>query len=87
MSGSDIDRHLGRTIRAGRNQAAQSVEALARQLEVATSQIEAMEAGHVRIASLQLARIARALDLPLSWFFDGLPGQDVFDAPRARRSV
>lgn len=63
------------------------VNALAREINLQSDEIEAMEAGEVRIASLQLARIARVLDLPLSWFFAGLPGQEVFDAPGARRSV
>lgn len=60
---------------------------LAARLEIDESTLDAMEAGEMRIASLNLARIARDLELPLRWFFDGLPGQDVFDAPRARRSV
>ena len=87
MSGSEIDRHLGRRIREGRSQSGLSASALAREIDLETTRIEAMEAGRIRIASLQLARIARTLDLPLSWFFAGLPGQDVFDAPRERRSV
>ncbi|MCH9751181.1 MAG: helix-turn-helix domain-containing protein [Alphaproteobacteria bacterium] len=87
VSGSTIDRHLGRKIKEGRVQRSLSVDALAQQIEVPSAQIEVMESGDVRIASLQLARIAKVLDLPLSWFFAGLPGQDVFDAPRAHRSV
>jgi ribosome-binding protein aMBF1 (putative translation factor) len=87
VSGSEIDRHLGRRITDGRAQSGLGVDALAQQIEIPANQIEAMESGEVRIASLQLARIAKVLDLPLSWFFAGLPGQDVFDAPRARRSV
>lgn len=87
MSGSEIDRHLGRKISEGRVQSGLSVDALAQQVEASADQIEAMESGEVRIESLQLARISKVLDLPLGWFFAGLPGQEVFDAPRARRSV
>nr|WP_070960287.1 helix-turn-helix transcriptional regulator [Hyphomonas sp. Mor2] len=87
MSGSDIDRHLGRKIKDAREQAGRTQAELAQRLQIEESTLEAMEAGEVRIASLNLARIARDLELPLSWFFEGLPGQDVFDAPRARRSV
>lgn len=87
MSGSEIDRHLGRKISEARKQRAQSQDALADLIEVETAVLSAMESGEMRVASLLLARIARAFDLPLSWFFDGLPGQEVFDAPRSRRSV
>lgn len=87
MSGSEIDRHLGRKIMEAREQRGQTQAALARRIDIEPAVLEAMEAGQMRVASLQLARVARQLDLPLSWFFDGLPGQDVFDAPRLRRSV
>lgn len=87
VSGTEIDRHLGRRISQARSQRGLSLDALAQQTETSAQDIADMEAGEVRIASLRLARIARTLDMPLSWFFAGLPGQDVFDAPRARRSV
>ena len=87
MSGSEIDEHLGQRIREARTRSGLSLTALADQIGIKTSQVEVMEAGSIRIASLQLARIAKAVDRPLSWFFAGLPGQDVFDAPRERRSV
>jgi len=87
VSGSEIDRHLGRRIIEAREQRGQTQEALARRIEIEPALLDAMESGRVRVASLQLARVARILDLPLSWFFDGLPGQEVFDAPRLRRSV
>lgn len=87
VSGSEIDRHLGRKVSEARRQRAQSQEALARMVEVDSAMLAAVETGAVRVASLLLARVARALDFPLSWFFDGLPGQEVFDAPQSRRSV
>ncbi|MCR9080556.1 MAG: helix-turn-helix domain-containing protein [Hyphomonadaceae bacterium] len=87
MSGSEIDRHLGRRIIEAREQCGQTQAALAQRIDIEPAVLEAMESGNMRVASLQLARVARELDLPLSWFFDGLPGQEVFDAPRLRRSV
>ena len=87
MSGSEIDRHLGRRISEAREQRGQSQDQLAKSIDVETDQLNSVESGEARVASLLLARVARALDLPLSWFFDGLPGQEVFDAPRSRRSV
>jgi len=51
--------------------------------------VAGMEEGRLRVASFALARISRSLDLPLSWFFNGLPGQEVFDSNQRerRRSV
>ncbi|NQY98257.1 MAG: helix-turn-helix transcriptional regulator [Henriciella sp.] len=63
------------------------MEALAQLIEIEPTALAAIESGETRVASLVVARVARTLDLPLSWFFEGLPGQEVFDAPRTRRSV
>jgi len=88
VSGSKIDRHLGRRILEARSHRDQSLDALAQMIDVDPAVLNAMETGQSRIASLLLARVSRALDFPLGWFFEGLPGQDVFETPsRVRRSV
>ena len=76
---SDIDRHLGRKIEAARQKLGLSHETLATLAEIDPDKIRAMETGALRVSSFALARIARHVGEPLSWFFDGLPGQDVFD--------
>ncbi|MEC7291708.1 MAG: helix-turn-helix transcriptional regulator [Pseudomonadota bacterium] len=83
----EIDRHLGLRIEEARQLRGLSQAELADVIEADVATIAAMETGQVRIASIVLARIARELDLPLSWFFDGLPGQDVFDAPQRQRRL
>ena len=40
----------------------------------------AMERGELRIGALHLSRLAMAHGLPIAWFFEDLPGQDLFDA-------
>ena len=88
LSASDIDRHLGGRIYEARTQRGRDQNAIAELIDSDVATVAAMEAGEIRIASVALARIARALDLPLSWFFSGLPGQDVFESDRReRRSV
>lgn len=88
LSATEIDRHLGRRILEARTERERDRGDIARIIDSDVATVEAMEAGRVRVASIALARISRALDLPLSWFFDGLPGQDVFDSDRReRRSV
>ncbi len=68
-----------------RTQRDQSLDALAALLNIDSSTLTKIEDGQVRIASVLLARVSRSLDIPLRWFFDGLPGQDVFEAPNAMR--
>ena len=87
VSGSEIDRHLGRKISEARLKRGQSQDALAQSVDIDADLLNSAESGEVRVSSVLVARVARALELPLSWFFDGLPGQEVFDAPRRRRSV
>ena len=65
-----------------------SPERLAEMIEDDPDVVKAMETGDLRVSALRLARISRNLDKPLSWFFEGLPGQEVFEDKKARaRSV
>lgn len=71
-----------------RGEAELGVEELAELIQDTPEHIMAMEAGSIRVPSLALARISRIVDKPLSWFFEGLPGQDVFESDsETKRSV
>ena len=74
-----IDQHLGRRIADARQRSGLSAEQLAEGLGIKTDLLHKYETGEVRIPALCVARCARLLDRPLKWFFDGLPGQYVFD--------
>ena len=88
MPVSDIDRHLGQRIREARAAKGLSREELAELIESLANKVQAMEEGHVRVSSLALARISLVMDVSLAWFYDGLPGQDIFANERGRqRSV
>lgn len=88
MPVSDIDRHLGQRIREARAAKGLSREELAELIESLGNKVQAMEEGHVRVSSLALARISLVLDVSLAWFYDGLPGQDIFANEHGRqRSV
>ena len=82
----DIDEHLGAQIRAARMERGVTIEHLADLIQDDPEIVKAMEAGRTRVSAIRLARISRGLDKPLSWFYAGLPGQDVFDrkAPDVR---
>jgi len=85
---SDIDRHLGARIAEARRELGLTHQKLGALIESDPEQIEAMEEGRLRVSSLVLARISRCVDKPLSWFFAGLPGQEIFESGlRTARSV
>lgn len=80
MPSSAIDKHLGQRIQLARHGVGLTIEVMAEQVQYSVDEVSAMEAGSIRVPSLALARISRVVDQPLSWFFDGLPGQEVFDS-------
>lgn len=74
-----IDQHLGQRIAEARHVFGMTREQLADGLGISAEMLGKLETGEDRIPALCVARCARLLDHPLKWFFDGLPGQYVFD--------
>ena len=74
-----IDRHLGQRIAQARRESQAELSWLAAHIETCEETLRAFEQGERRIPALYVARCAKALGKPLKWFFEGLPGQDVFD--------
>lgn len=77
---TNIDKHLGLRISQARQESAVQLAWLAEQIEADTEVLIGFEAGERRIPAIYVARCAKALNKPLKWFFDGLPGQGVFEA-------
>ena len=84
---SNIDKHLGERIALARRDSHTELDWLAAQIETCPETLRAFEIGERRIPALYLARCAKALNRPLKWFFEGLPGQDVFSTKRHPVSV
>jgi transcriptional regulator with XRE-family HTH domain len=63
---------VGQRIRAFRKEAQLSQTALADQVGVTFQQLQKYEKGTNRVGAGRLAQIARALDVPITAFFDGL---------------
>lgn len=74
-----IDHHLGQRIAQARRESKAELSWLAERIETCEETLRAFERGERRISALYVARCAKALNKPLKWFFEGLPGQDVFD--------
>ena len=71
---SAIDKHIGKKIREGRAQAGYTKKALAAKLGITYQQLQKYETGANRISASRIAKVARILDEPISYFFDGSPG-------------
>ena len=71
-----VDVHVGNRVRLRRTLLGMSQEKLGQLLGLTFQQIQKYERGSNRITSGKLFQIARALDVPVSFFFDELPEED-----------
>lgn len=75
-----IDRHVGSRVRMRRMLAGISQEKLGEALGLTFQQIQKYEKGANRISASRLQQIAKKLDVPVSFFFDGAPSGDATPA-------
>jgi transcriptional regulator with XRE-family HTH domain len=71
-SANVIDRRLGQRLRARRLEIGLSQERLAEMLGLTFQQVQKYEKGINRIAASRLFDIANAVEVPVSYFFEGL---------------
>lgn len=71
-----IDRHVGSRVRMRRMLAGVSQEKLGEALGLTFQQVQKYEKGANRISASRLQQIAKKLDVPVSFFFDGAPSGD-----------
>lgn len=79
-----VDVHVGQRLRLRRSLVGMSQERLAELLGITYQQVQKYERGTNRIGSSRLHEIARALGVPVAWFFDGMaapPGLAEDEAP------
>lgn len=74
QSCNPIDRHVGARVRMRRLMLDQSQTDLAETLGLTFQQIQKYEKGTNRISASKLFQIAREFDVPIAFFFDGMPG-------------
>jgi transcriptional regulator with XRE-family HTH domain len=70
------DRHVGRQIATVRVQSDVSQGQLARAIGISFQQLQKYENARNRVSASMLYKIATALGVPVSRFFEGLPGND-----------
>ena len=80
-SSHPADRHVGRQIATVRVQSDVSQAQLARSIGISFQQLQKYENARNRVSASMLYEIARSLSVPVSRFFDGLPGNGEATAP------
>jgi len=72
-----IDTHVGSRIRLRRNMLGMSQEKLGENLGITFQQVQKYEKGTNRVGASRLQAIASILGVPVAFFFEDAPGQDV----------
>lgn len=83
---SAIDQHIGKRMQLRRNMLGMSLKDLAAACGVTFQQIQKYETADNRIAASRLFEVGCAMDTPVSFFFQGLPG-NMPDETKASRSI
>ena len=76
MTPHPIDIHVGRRLRARRRLLGLTQETLASAVDIKFQQIQKYESGANRVSASRLWALAKALDVPVSYFFDGMNGAE-----------
>ena len=74
---ANVDQHVGERIRRRRTLLGFTQEQLGAALQISYQQIQKYETGSNRISAGRLYQIAQRLDVPVSYFFDGLDAHAV----------
>ncbi|MER8536662.1 helix-turn-helix domain-containing protein [Mesorhizobium sp. M1005] len=77
MSPHPADQHVGRQIAAVRVQSDVSQARLARSIGISFQQLQKYENARNRVSASMLHEISRSLGVPVSRFFEGLPGNEI----------
>jgi transcriptional regulator with XRE-family HTH domain len=72
----EIDTHLGKRLRRRRRLLGQTQQQLANAVGIRFQQIQKYECGANRISAGRLYQLARALQVPVGYFYDGLDDGD-----------
>ena len=82
-----IDRHVGLRIRMRRKELGLSQERLAEAVGLTFQQIQKYERAANRVSASKLWELSRALDAPVTYFYEGLAEAEEADAPIPREGM
>lgn len=72
-----VDRHVGNRTRLRRQLLNMTQQQLAEKLGLTFQQLQKYERGTNRISAGRLFDLSQALDVPVSWFFEGIAGSPI----------
>jgi transcriptional regulator with XRE-family HTH domain len=84
---TDVDAFVGGRIKQRRKALAMSQTALGEALGITFQQIQKYERGYNRVGAGALYKMADVLNVPISYFFDGLPALANGDDATSRRAI
>ena len=84
---TSIDLHLGARLRRRRRLMGLSQEQLAEKLGIRFQQIQKYECAANRMSAARLWELAQALEVPVSYFYEGAPAARAGEGPRANAEV
>lgn len=82
-----IDVHVGARVRLRRTLLGMSQEAMGKALGLTFQQVQKYERGANRISASRLYDLSRVLEVPISFFFDGMPDEIAAQSPRLIRGL
>lgn len=80
-----VDRHVGIRIRTRRKLMGITQQELGRRLGLTFQQVQKYERGANRIGASRLYQLAEILEVPVAWFFEGLPANAATPGMSARQ--
>lgn len=86
-SPNPIDQHVGQRVRVRRVLCGMSQTALANELGLTFQQLQKYESGANRISASRLWAISKILDVPVSWFFEGIDGEPADEISTKRETL
>ncbi len=82
-----VDVHVGKRVRHRRWMVGMTQQQLAERVGIKFQQIQKYETGMNRVSASRLWDIAHALEVPVSFFFDGIESDEKTDATKPAASV
>jgi transcriptional regulator with XRE-family HTH domain len=79
---NEINIQLGKRVRARRRLLRLSQKMLANAIGVRFQQIQKYECAANAMSAARLWQLSEALDVPITYFFEGLPRANAWDAPQ-----
>jgi transcriptional regulator with XRE-family HTH domain len=88
---NEIDEYVGKRLRRRRRLLGMTQQQLAESVGIRFQQIQKYECGANRVTASRLYELARALSVPVNYFFEGLertePANDTLEAPANDRDL